>query len=266
MVEPPVYRALFEMDNAPVLLVEGSLVVDANARARAALGDAEGEVVGRELLTLLAQVQPDGRRSDEMLAELATLACADAPRHVEWFFAGEDGLRRARVRVKGLTVGQHKLVSLSWRYTTEQPVASGASHVSVLDAGHEKTPMADRKIDDVGSSVSSPDEEVPIAVLGGVVGALGVRGDSRNPLTEQERELLQSISRQTSGALQRARLLDEARDHARRERLIRDIADEMQRATDLQSLITIAAEELVRALGATHAYIRMGTREELLRD
>ena len=266
MIEPSVYRALFEVDNTAVLLVEGDLIVDANARARAAFGDAEGDVVGQELLTLLAPVQPDGRRSDEMLAELVPLASANSPRHVEWVFAGEDGPLWARVRVQGLTVGQHKLVSLSWRYMAGQRVASGTSHVGVLDAGREKMSTADREIDDVASGVGSPDEEVPIAVLGGVVGALGVRGGSRHSLTEEERELLESISRQTSSALQRARLLDEARDHARRERLIRDIADKMQRATDLQSLLTIAAEELVHALGATHTYIRMGTREDLLRD
>jgi GAF domain-containing protein len=111
-----------------------------------------------------------------------------------------------------------------------------------------------------------PDEEVPIAVLDGVVGALGVRGSPQDPLTAEERELLESIARQASEALQRARLLDEARGRARRERLIRDIADRMQRAIDLQSLIRIASEELVSALGASRAYVRMGTPDELLQD
>jgi hypothetical protein len=113
---------------------------------------------------------------------------------------------------------------------------------------------------------SSTDNEVPIEVLDGVVGALGVRGDSQQPLTGEEHELLESISRQASEALQRARLLDEARQRAQRERLIRDITDKMQRATDLQSLARIAAEELVSALGATRVDVRIGTPEELVQE
>jgi GAF domain-containing protein len=95
---------------------------------------------------------------------------------------------------------------------------------------------------------------------------LGVEADPQVPLPAADRELLVSISHQASEALQRARLLEEARGHARRERLIRDIADKMQRATDLASLLQTAAEELVRALDASRASVQMGTMEELLRE
>jgi len=95
---------------------------------------------------------------------------------------------------------------------------------------------------------------------------LGVYGEPQVPLGTEDRQLLESISRQASGALQRARLLEEARDRARCERLFRDIANRMQRATDLESLITVAAEELVRALGASRAYVRMGIPEQLVQE
>ncbi len=104
---------------------------------------------------------------------------------------------------------------------------------------------------------------VPVQAGGATIGVLGVSGDPQLPLTEDDRQLLESISRQASEALQRARLLEEARERARRERLIRDISDRMQRATDLETLTRAAAEGVVDALGASHVYVRMGTSEGL---
>jgi PAS domain S-box-containing protein len=104
---------------------------------------------------------------------------------------------------------------------------------------------------------------VPMDVSGEMVGVLGVREDADRPLSTQERELLSSITEQVAAALQRARLLEQTQSRARRERVIRDIADQMQRAADVESLVRIAAEELTRALSASRAYVQMGTEDEL---
>jgi PAS domain S-box-containing protein len=104
---------------------------------------------------------------------------------------------------------------------------------------------------------------VPMSVGGEVVGVLGVRETPDRPLSAQERELLANISEQVAAALQRARLFEQTQSRARRERVIRDIADQMQRAADVESLMRITAEELTRALSASRAYVQMGTEDEL---
>jgi GAF domain-containing protein len=103
-----------------------------------------------------------------------------------------------------------------------------------------------------------PATGVPVEAEGRPIGVLGVCGDPGAPLSDADRELLKAISRQASEALQRARLLEEAEQRARREQLIRATSDAMQRATDLESLIEAAAEGLVEALGACSVYVRMG--------
>jgi PAS domain S-box-containing protein len=107
---------------------------------------------------------------------------------------------------------------------------------------------------------------VPMNVSGETVGVLGVRDDVNHPLSAEDRELLVGLSEQVAAALQRARLLEQTQSRARRERVIRDIADRMQRAADIESLMRIMAEELRRALGASRAYVQMGTEDELSRE
>ena len=116
------------------------------------------------------------------------------------------------------------------------------------------------------ASTSHEAISVPMDVSGEVIGILGVYEDPDRPLLGEEREILRDISGQVTEALQRAQLLEQAQSRAGRERLIRDIADKIQRATDLQSLMRITSEELRRALKGTRAYVRMGTEEELTQD
>jgi hypothetical protein len=287
--DPVLYRALFEIGTDSVLLVEDGCVVDANPRAQAAFGEARDGLVGRELVDLLAPVQPDGRTSAETVSELTETAFPDSPRRAQWLFEREREPFRALVRVQGLVAGERRLFSLSWRPEGALGPGPGSALEGSVGRWEQRATRPDRRwgqANDGALSLGAPDAEcgdalgtgretdslsphfqaVPIETGGAAVGALGVYGEPQVPLGKEDRQLLESISRQASEALQRARLLEEARDRARRERLIRDIADRMQRATDLESLIKVVAEELIRALGASRAYVRMGVPEELVHE
>jgi GAF domain-containing protein len=287
--DPVLYRALFEVGSDPVLLIEDGCVIDANPRAQAALGEARDALVGRELPDLLAPVQLDGRTSAEAVAELTATAFPDSPRRAHWLFGREREPFHALVRVQGLAVGERRVLSLWWRPEAglgpgpdsvlegsagrcEQRISRpnggwGQANDGALSRGVPDTERGGALgIDRETDSLAAHCQAVPIEAGGAAIGALGVYSDPQVPLGAEDRRLLESISHQASEALQRARLLEEARDRARRERLIRDIADRMQRATDLESLIRVAAEELVRALGASRAYVRMGMPEELVQE
>jgi len=286
--DPVLYRALFEVGSAPVLLVEDGCVVDANPRAQAAFGEARDGLAGRELLDLLAPVQPDGRTSAETVAELTETAVPDSPRRAHWLFGREREPFHALVRVQGFVVGERRLFSLSWRPEAGLGPGPGSALEGNVGRCEQRAARPDGGWGQANEALprGAPDAEcggalgpgretdglsphcqaVPIEAGGAVIGALGVYGEPQVSLGTEDHQLLESISRQASEALQRARLLEEARDRARRERSIRDIVDRMQGATDLESLIKVAAEELVRALGASRAYVRMGMPEELVQE
>ena len=76
--------------------------------------------------------------------------------------------------------------------------------------------------------------------------------------TPDQVALLQSLSEQVSQAMERARLYQDTQRRATRERMTREITDAVQRATDMESLMRIATEELVRALGGAQGYMRLG--------
>lgn len=105
----------------------------------------------------------------------------------------------------------------------------------------------------------------PMDVGGEVIGALGTYEDPDQPLSAGDREMLRDIAVQVTEALQRAQLLEQTQSRATRERVIRDIADRMQRATDMESLMRLTAQELTRVLHASRAYVRMGNEEQLAR-
>jgi PAS domain S-box-containing protein len=98
----------------------------------------------------------------------------------------------------------------------------------------------------------------PLTVRGTVIGALGVYDDPQRPLAPDELALLQEILEQGALALENARLYQDTQRRAARERMTREITDAVQSATDMESLMRIATEELVRALGGGQGYMRLG--------
>ncbi len=103
---------------------------------------------------------------------------------------------------------------------------------------------------------------VPIVLGDQVLGVMGVQHyDRPYAYTERDRDLLGSLAGQLAIALQSARLFEEVQARAERERLIREVSDQMQRAVDLESLMRITAEGLRRALKGSRAYVYMGTAD-----
>ena len=59
-------------------------------------------------------------------------------------------------------------------------------------------------------------------------------------------------------ALEAARLSNETQQRVSRERFIREITDQMQRAPDMSSLMRITAEELNKTLTTSRVYLWLG--------
>lgn len=99
---------------------------------------------------------------------------------------------------------------------------------------------------------------VPMLVGEVILGVLAVeRREAERRFTDDDAALLTTIASQVATAIQNARLLDEVRRAARRQRLIHDITARVRRAADFDTILMTAARELSEGLGAARAYARL---------
>lgn len=102
---------------------------------------------------------------------------------------------------------------------------------------------------------------VPLKVRDQVVGTLALHETGRpRPWTPAEIDLAETVAEQVALTVENLRLIEAAQRRAARERAISEIADRMQRATDMETLLRITAEELKRNLGGSRIYVRLETK------
>jgi GAF domain-containing protein/HAMP domain-containing protein len=100
---------------------------------------------------------------------------------------------------------------------------------------------------------------VPLKVRGQVVGVLSFEKDEAGGVlwTSEEIGLLETLVDQLGQALESARLYQDTQRRAARERLTREITDELRRATSAESIVQTAVDSLFRVLGTSLAFGRL---------
>lgn len=98
---------------------------------------------------------------------------------------------------------------------------------------------------------------VPIALGEQVIGVLDVQHNVTNGLSQSDADLIQSVANQVAIALQNSLSYTEAQRRAERETLINTIAQQIQSTTTIEGVLQIAARELGRATGASHASVQL---------
>ncbi|MEA3340471.1 MAG: GAF domain-containing protein [Chloroflexota bacterium] len=105
---------------------------------------------------------------------------------------------------------------------------------------------------------------VPLKLREQVIGTMTLHETRRQrPWDAGEIAMAETVAEQVALSVENLRLMDETQRRAARERLVGDVSDQMQRATDMGALLRITAEELNRVLGGSRAYVRLGTQAEL---
>jgi GAF domain-containing protein len=95
------------------------------------------------------------------------------------------------------------------------------------------------------------------------LGAITLSHPEIGAFDENHARLLSTFANQAALAIENARLFEATQARARRERLIREITGKVQSSIDLDSILQTTVQELGKALGASHAIVRMGTETEL---
>jgi len=101
---------------------------------------------------------------------------------------------------------------------------------------------------------------IPVMIRDHVLGMARLRKpEDGGEWTAEEIALLETLVEQLGIALESARLYQDARRRAARERLTREITDRMRRATTVEDIVQTAVDELFDVLGTSRTFVRLET-------
>jgi GAF domain-containing protein len=103
-----------------------------------------------------------------------------------------------------------------------------------------------------------PEITLPVSVRGRVIGALRAhKSAAAGGWSAGEREAMETLVAQLDAALESARLYQDTRHRAARERMMAEITARMRETLDVQAVLRTAADEIYRALGLEEVVIRL---------
>lgn len=146
----------------------------------------------------------------------------------------------------------------------EQPTASSIALPTATDSEPWPSEMAPSRTerltatDDHGTGQQQTELVVPIVLRGQTIGILGME-DPRGTRqwAEEDRALIEAVSRQLALALENARLLEDTQRRAAREQLVGGIIARMHETLDMNTVLKTAVCEIGDALDLAKVEVRM---------
>jgi GAF domain-containing protein len=106
---------------------------------------------------------------------------------------------------------------------------------------------------------------IPLLYRSELLGVLNVESELLAAYAENDEELLGTLGGSLAAIIANARLLEQIRGQAERERILFEITDRIRRTTDMDTILATTASELTRAVGANRARIRVGVKPRVTR-
>jgi GAF domain-containing protein len=139
------------------------------------------------------------------------------------------------------------------------PLGSG---ITGWAADHRRTLRVNNVLSDAryieGSPNTRSEMAIPLLYRSELLGVLNVESEQLSAYAENDEELLGTLGGSLAAIIANARLLEQIRAQAERERILFEISDKIRRTTDMETILATAASELTRAVGANSAKIRVG--------
>ena len=115
------YKALFEVAQDAIFLVEGERFVECNSKTLAMFGCRREEIIGHPPWRFSPPVQEDGRDSREKAMKKIQAALAGQPQFFEWRHCRADGVKfEAEVLLNRVQIDQHPLLFATVRDISER--------------------------------------------------------------------------------------------------------------------------------------------------
>lgn len=139
------------------------------------------------------------------------------------------------------------------------PIGSG---ITGWVAAHRRTLRVNNVLQDAryieGSPNTRSEMAIPLLYRSELLGILNVESEQFAAYAENDEELLGTLGGSLAAIIANARLLEQIRAQAERERILFEISDKIRRTTDMETILATTASELIRAVGATGARINVG--------
>jgi GAF domain-containing protein/HAMP domain-containing protein len=107
------------------------------------------------------------------------------------------------------------------------------------------------------SSNTRSELAIPLVYRNELLGVLNVESELVDAYTENDEEMLGTLGGSLAAIIANARLLEQIRVQAERDRLIYEVTSKIRRSTDIQSIMAATASELTRLTGARYAKIQI---------
>lgn len=148
-------------------------------------------------------------------------------------------------------------------YELKVPIGNG---VTGWAAAHRRTLRVNNVKEDTryieGSINTNSELAIPMIYRSELLGVLNVESEQLNAYTESDEELLGTLGGSLAAIIANARLLEQIRAQAERERVLFEITDKIRRTTDLQTILTTTVSELTRVTGASRVHVKLGSIDE----
>lgn len=141
------------------------------------------------------------------------------------------------------------------------PIGSG---ITGWAAARRKTLRVNNVLQDTryieASSNTRSEMAIPLLYRSELLGILNVESEQLSAYAENDEELLGTLGGSLAAIIANARLLEQIRGQAERERILFEITDKIRRTTDMDTILATTASELTRAVGASRATIKVGIK------
>jgi GAF domain-containing protein len=146
----------------------------------------------------------------------------------------------------------------SYRYQEAKIEVEAPDHPETIQALSQQEPVV--------TSTAGPAEEnkkvtvvaLPIKLRNQVLGVVDIRFEGQS-IPSDMLPMLETITNRLALALENARLVEEIKNRAERERMIGDIGAKIRTSTDVDNVLRVAAEELGRSLGIPEVLVQLRT-------
>ncbi len=204
---------------------------------------------------------------DEDLAVLQTLAnqVAVALDNARLFEESQNALREMQKT-------QAQYTSQAWRrhHTSQRAHVIEYTRPGIASLDDQPLPAADLAAA-TGETVAITGDDgqtpatlaVPLKLHGQTIGVLGFQKTEPGSIwTEDETALVEVVADEIAGALESARLFDDAQQRAWREQTVSQITAHIQSSSSIADILRTTAEELGRTLGVSRTIVRLGVAED----
>jgi len=102
---------------------------------------------------------------------------------------------------------------------------------------------------------------LPLIFRNDILGVLNVESEQVAAYSENDEEMLGTLAGSLAAIIANARLVEQIRKQAERERLLYEISSKIRRSTDMQTILSTTINELSRATGARRTQISIGVKK-----